>query len=344
METTLKSFLHRDLKKTRNQKRVSKSFKNFLKTWSSYSKFKKDLLKMTDTDVVKFRANVVRDIADSGNYQKFLNFCNYTTDKHRILIMCVYHHYFGGKAKRTMTTITTKGIVGKALKSKARKTADKGTIKEYTHKIRVPLNEVTRFIKFNGARLRAGLITEYETEYSNDFKEKSNFEGSPQKNPEVPSIGVYKAVKQKKLKTCTTHLARAMNKNILADYKYLRPYGFKYARVPEVAAFAEKQRCLRLKGNKRKRAEKFEEKSGHDWSLILEYLGKVGSYVFSDGFGKASKSEMTVAFKVLKLKRYADFEKNISGDAADQAVAKKQATLFVNDFKKKMITYTSVRK
>lgn len=314
LEAKLKYFLSRDKKKFSSQKKISKSFKNFLKNFKTFKRFLKFLeqASITDRTIKDFCLSVNRDIDKNGSYNKFLRFCNYTTSENRILLFVIYYHWFGHKAKQVSCFSTIKGIEAAAEKSPRRRKIDKKAGKLYEpFKRRIQMSVVNAFIKFNGRRLRIGV--------------KSNWINSTTGN-QLRKIKLYeKDLKSYKVLETDSKLSYESvgdSGGILADYSFLNSYFHKYTRNAEKSAFAQRLVQQRQIRNKRRRAEKFEAKTSTDYSIIINFLRSNDAIKFSDEMTAEFRSELTELFKILKLKRYDDFQHNIlSKDKTDQKIA-----------------------
>ncbi len=327
------------------QTKLRKSFLTFLKThFKSFKDFKKKVSKMESIEIKMFYANIKRDIMDNGNYKKHLRFNNYTIDKNRMLIMIVYNHFFSNVPKRKGTLIIIKGVEAASYKTPNKRKREKGTDAYYKHSFVVPLNEVTRFFKYNGGRLRAEVGQDWDMTLSKDVGKNIKFDNKVKKPDSVYGLGVFKSYKVKKVAKSQVSYNKGGMSAILREYGYITSFAFKYA-VHTLQASKEKVRRQRAIANKRRRADKFSDGFKQDWSLLLDFIRKTTkSYIFSEDFSAEARKEMTIAFKILKLKKYKDFTTLITSKSKwDRATAKDLAGEFIKAIAHKKKTYKHIK-
>lgn len=264
-----------------------------------------------DQELITFRNEYKKALPINMNYRHYLNWNNYTVYKKPVLIIAAFQTYYANLPKKEGITLVFRGVIAKAQKSKRRKEADAGTIEEYVHKKRIMVNPVLRWLILNGKKFRNGLITRF-------IKEGNRFRPVVQKG--TP-------------------------KEIVEQYQFIHPYGFKYEGQHQLSAFRGKAEMQSIKKSRSKRIEAFEDKQGNDLTKIRDYMLFNHKCDLFKGFKIDSREynrAMTVAFHLLRQKGFDGFSELIeNNDPINQALVKKMGTTFDKKFEKAIKTYRS---
>jgi len=347
------------IKQGKRISKFSRSFKNFLKTRFSTEKEFLTFCSISDVTEIKNFGNKVNKILI--NYQKYLKFCNYTDDQHSLMISLCWLTY-KEMPKKIYSKTVIKGVEAMAEKSERRKKKDKNIVSKgadarFRHTINRGRGYVNNFLKWNAGPLRAGLLANFE---NGEVKKDGTVEKIKINNPkaEVP--------KAKKLGTTAVRKSYTMgtgaSQDFQAQYSFLATYAYKWMRAPErevwnstkkrwefqkFSATHQKAKRNNLVKNKAKRGNNLAEKIDQNIGVIFEFVRKINSnqgFLRDDEFSEKGRGDLTVVSKILKLKRYSEFEKCIlHKNPVMQQKAKNLAIKFYKEFFVKRAKWKSIR-